>query len=80
LRLNKLKSKLKSGGFIAFASDIDDYFEAAHQLLELDPDLIIKQDDFTVPHLGYIQTKYHSKAIKENRAAQFIQAYLLEKK
>ncbi len=75
-RLTKFKSKLKNNGFIAFASDIDDYFETAHQLLELAPDLIIKRNDFKVPHLGYIQTKYHSKAIKENRTAQFIQAYL----
>ena len=79
-RLNKFKSKLKNNGFIAFASDIDDYFEAAHKLLELDQDLIIKSDNFTVPHLGYVQTKYHSKAIKESRIAQFIQAYLQTEK
>lgn len=80
LRLNQFKSKLKGDGFIAFASDIEDYFETARKLLDLDPDLVIKNDDFTVPHLGYIQTKYHSKAIKEGSTAQFIQASLSGKK
>lgn len=73
-RLEFFKHKLKEGGFIAFASDIDDYFEDAHKLLEQDKFLHINNSDYSTPHSGYIQTKYHSKAINEGRAAQFIQA------
>lgn len=76
IRLNNFKSKLKHNGFIAFASDIEDYFDDARKLLDLDADLVIKNNDFLVPHAGYIQTKYHSKAIKEGRVARFVQAYL----
>ena len=76
IRLNSLKKMLKPNGFIAFASDIADYFETVRVLLSDDQDFTIKNTDFAIPHNGYIQTKYHSKAIKEERPAQFIQAYI----
>ncbi len=76
IRLNYFKEKLKSKGFIAFASDIEDYFHDVHKLIDADSDLIISNNDFSNPHPGYIQTKYHSKAIKEGRTAKFIQSCL----
>lgn len=77
IRLNSLKKMLKPGGFIAFASDIADYFETARSLLSNDQDFTIKNTDFSIPHNGYIQTKYHTKALKEGRSAEFIQAYIV---
>lgn len=76
-RLLAFKKMLKKNGFIAFASDIEDYFEDARELIEKDPDLTIQNTDSSIPHPGYIQTKYHSKAIKEGRRAQFVQGLLL---
>ncbi|MDA9163680.1 hypothetical protein N9N97_02230 [Rickettsiaceae bacterium] len=73
-RLQSFKATLKDGGFIAFASDIDDYFADARKLLESDSNFSVQRDDFTIPHEGYIQTKYHAKAIREGRVVQFIEA------
>ena len=75
-RLDIFKIKLKVGGFIAFASDIEDYFEDIKKLFMQDNQLIINTN-FLSPHEGYITTKYHQKAIKENRLARFIQAKLI---
>jgi len=75
-RLNIFKIKLKIGGFIVFASDIEDYFEDVKKLFLKDNQLIVN-NNFLIPHEGYIETKYHQKATKENRIARFIQARLL---
>ena len=75
-RLNIFKLKLKQGGFIDFASDIEDYFEDVKKLFTQDNQLIINTN-FLVPHEGYVTTKYHRKAIKENRLVQFLQAKLV---
>ncbi|MDG1436868.1 MAG: hypothetical protein P8P83_03710 [Rickettsiaceae bacterium] len=76
VRLESFKAILKKNGFIAFASDIIDYTESVHELLNSDKDFIIQNTDLTIPHDGYIQTKYHSKGLKEGRNPQFIQAQL----
>lgn len=76
-RLTILKSKLKDRGFIAFTSDIEDYFNHVQNLCIEDPDFLIQNTDYTQPHPGYITTKYHHKAIRENRVAKFLQAILV---
>ena len=76
-RVEFLKSKLKTGGFIAFASDIEDYFENVKKIFLEDKELIIQNTDFLLPHAGYIITKYHQKSIRENRETQFLQATLI---
>ena len=73
-RLLKIKDKLKTGGFISFASDIDDYFLLAKNLIIQDEDFSFESKDFSKPHDGYVQTKYHQKAILEGRNPQFITA------
>ena len=73
-RLLSFKETLKNDGFIAFASDIDDYFLEACKFLEKDSDFTVEHKDFTIPHEGYVQTKYHRKAIGEGRLAQFVEA------
>jgi len=76
-RLDSFKDKLKNDGFVIFASDIKDYFAAVHKLLDTDHNFTIEGNNFSIPHSGYIQTKYHSKAIKEERNTQFVKALLL---
>ncbi len=73
-RLAKIKDKLKNGGFLSFASDISDYFSLACDLLLQDEDFKCKNNDFLQAHAGYIETKYHQKAIIEGRNPQFITA------
>ena len=75
-RLTTFKSKIKNGGFISFASDIEDYFSNVKYLLQEDEKLKIEDKDHCIPHAGYIPTKYHLKAIKEGRKPQFITAFL----
>jgi release factor glutamine methyltransferase len=73
-RVALFKQKLKNNGFVAFASDIDDYFDAAKSILGNDPEFKLIGNDPLDPHPGYVQTKYHSKAINEGRVAQFVSA------
>ncbi len=73
-RLDNLKDKLKEGGFISFASDIEDYFLYVKQLFIENGNFIIQEKDYSLPHEGYVETKYHKKAIKGGRVAQFITA------
>ncbi len=75
-RLEIMQRKLKNNGFISFASDIEDYFQAVVALFTTDPNFIFRSNDFTIPHRGYIKTKYHLKAEKEGRQAQFLTAIL----
>ncbi len=74
MRLANLKDKLKKKGFISFASDIEDYFLYVKHLFAESGDFIIQGKDYSLPHEGYVQTKYHQKAIKEGRVPQFITA------
>jgi release factor glutamine methyltransferase len=73
-RLEHFQSKLREGGFIAFASDIEDYFTSVYELLHKNDNFTICNEDSSISHNGYIQTKYHSKAIREGRKTQFTQA------
>ncbi len=74
-RMQDFKRILKPNGFISFASDIEDYFEDAKNILAEDGNISIKNTDYLTPHSGYIQTKYHSKAIEEGRQARFVTGY-----
>jgi len=38
---------------------------------------LIINTNFLVPHEGYVTTKYHRKAVKENKLVQFLQAKLV---
>jgi release factor glutamine methyltransferase len=75
-RLEMMKKKLKNNGFISFASDIADYFQAVVTLFAADPNFIFRSKDFSIPHQGYVKTKYHLKAEKEGRQAQFLTVIL----
>lgn len=75
-RLVKLKQMLKPGGFLAFGSDIEDYYENVFDLIEQSKDFKILNENNKQAHANYIQTKYHLKAMKEGRTARFIQARL----
>lgn len=72
-RLPIIKSKLKHQGTLAFASDIDHYFDAVIDLIENDQALNFINKDFNKPHDGYVNTKYHKKAIREGRTPRFMQ-------
>jgi release factor glutamine methyltransferase len=74
-RLPIIKSKLKAGGIMVFASDIDSYFDSVISLVENDKDLDFVSKDFTNPHDSYIITKYHKKALREGRISRFMQIY-----
>ena len=71
-RLGIFKKKLKDGGFLVFASDIDSYFEMVKKLIVSDKSFQLADDDFTRPHANYITTKYHQKSIDEGRTARFL--------
>ncbi len=71
-RLATFKQKLRAGGFISFASDISDYFDDAKKLLTSDAKITVKNKSLEIPHENYIETKYHKKALAENRKPQFI--------
>ncbi len=73
LRFNIFKDKLKDGGFINFASDIKDYFTKVNDIILADQSFELKSQNFDFPHENYIATKYHQKAILENRKPQFLQ-------
>lgn len=75
-RFDIIKYKIKIGGFFAFASDIEDYFQSVLKLVNADSDFILAKDNYTLPHENYIQTKYHGKAIQEGRVAQFLTGFI----
>lgn len=68
-RVEKIRSKIKNGGYLIFASDISDYFE--------DVKITLLKNGFIEsilePHMEhYKETKYHKKALLENRIPSFI--------
>ncbi|WP_218460512.1 tRNA (guanosine(46)-N7)-methyltransferase TrmB [Rickettsia sp. TH2014] len=72
-RLKILQDKLKDNGNLIFASDIENYFYEAIELIEQNGNFeIMNRHDYLKPHDNYIITKYHQKAIKENRTPKFM--------
>lgn len=71
-RLDIIKTKLKKGGMLIFATDIDEYFDATYELINKDSDLSFVDEDFSTPHEGYVITKYNKKALREGRSARFM--------
>jgi len=70
-RLTTLAQKLKTHGFLVFASDIADYFQQAKEVLTANGNFNMLSKE---QHANYIETKYHKKALNENRSPQFVQA------
>ncbi len=73
-RLQLFSSKLCNEGTLYFASDIDDYVDSVEKLLKESKYFELMDNPSNVPHKGYIQTKYHGKAIAEGRTARFLVA------
>lgn len=73
-RLQLFHSKLCKDGILYFASDIEDYVENVLKLLEESKIFKVSSNLKNLPHKGYMQTKYHSKAITEGRVARFLSA------
>lgn len=73
-RLELFSQKLKDSGILYFASDIDDYSNQVETLfLESEYFQFIENSD-NLPHKGYIETKYHSKALSDGRKPRFLSA------
>ena len=72
-RLPIIKAKLKGQALMAFASDIDHYFDSVLELIKNDKDLELVSTDFSKAHDDYVTTKYHKKAIQEGRTPKFMQ-------
>ena len=73
-RLQLFSSKLSDKGVLYFASDIEDYVNSVEKLLKKSAFFDLLDNPNNMPHAGYIQTKYHSKAIAEGRMARFLAA------
>ncbi|HJD53986.1 MAG TPA: bifunctional peptide chain release factor N(5)-glutamine methyltransferase PrmC/tRNA (guanosine(46)-N7)-methyltransferase TrmB [Rickettsia endosymbiont of Proechinophthirus fluctus] len=72
-RLKLLQDKLKDNGNLVFASDIENYFYEAIELIQQNSNFeIINKNDYLKPHDNYVITKYHQKAIKANRTPKFM--------
>lgn len=73
-RLQIFASKLRDNGKLYFASDIADYVESVEELIKKSSIFSMIDNPGNTPHKGYIQTKYHGKAIEEGRMARFLSA------
>ncbi|WP_040256564.1 bifunctional peptide chain release factor N(5)-glutamine methyltransferase PrmC/tRNA (guanosine(46)-N7)-methyltransferase TrmB [Rickettsia hoogstraalii] len=72
-RLKILQDKLKDNGNLVFASDIENYFYEAIELIEQNGNFkIMNKDEYLKPHDNYVITKYHQKATQANRIPRFI--------
>lgn len=71
VRLKLFAQKLKAGGKLYFVSDIDHYFDSAREIIR-DTALFEEVYNSFTPFEGYIQTKYHQKAIEADRFSQFL--------
>ena len=60
-------------GNLVFASDIENYFYEAIELIEQNGNFkIMNKDEYLKPHDNYVITKYHQKATQANRIPRFI--------
>ena len=75
-RLDILAAKLKKKGTLIFASDIVNYFNASKELMVQNGFSIVNKN-FTVPHFGYITTKFHHKANLVGRKVYFLEATII---
>ncbi|CEO16764.1 tRNA (guanine-N(7)-)-methyltransferase [Rickettsia monacensis] len=72
-RLKVSQDKLKDNGNLVFASNIENYFYEAIELIQQNGNFeIINKNDYLKPHDNYVITKYHKKAIKANRTPKFM--------
>lgn len=70
-RLKLFAQKLITGGKLYFVSDIEHYFDSARDIIK-DTGLFEVVHNSFMPFDGYIKTKYHQKAIEEDRFPQFL--------
>ena len=73
-RLQTFSTKMSEIGRLYFASDIEDYVNFVEKTLNHSKLFSIIDNPENTPHAGYIQTKYHGKAIEEDRIARFLSA------
>lgn len=72
-RLEILKNKLKISGKLYFASDIVSYINYVDKLVLQTNGLRKIDKDIQQPHENYITTKYHAKALNEDRLPMFVE-------
>ena len=73
--LNLMQRKLKQGGVVRFASDIEDYYNSATEKFQQDRRYIQtlnSKEKYQIPE-GHIKTKYQAKAEKEKRTPHFFE-------
>ncbi len=70
-RITILKNLLKPEGEFIFGSDIEDYTKDVLSIA-ISLGFLDNSNEGYASHEGYVQTKYHSKAIKEGREAKFL--------
>jgi len=75
-RLELFAKKLNTNGDLFFASDIEDYAKQVGAFLNESEYFELVENHHNKPHPNYIQTKYHSKAIREGREPRFLHATL----
>lgn len=72
-RLKLFASKLKPCGILYFASDIDHYFDSAHEQI-IQSEYFEEVSSNKQPYDGYMKTRYHLKAEEEGRVPRFLRA------
>lgn len=69
----KLAELLAVGGTLYCATDIPDYAEQMQQEAAAVNSLVQTPKSLAIPFPGYITTKYHQKALRAGRTAQFME-------
>jgi tRNA (guanine-N7-)-methyltransferase len=69
----KLAELLAVGGVLYCATDIPDYAEQMQAEAVAVPTLQQKPKELLTPFAGYVTTKYHQKAMRAGRTAQFME-------